>query len=70
MFIIVELYLQLLIGIDLLVAYYESKFILLQSISQSKTGAVHVLNAGLFQSIRSSGLFSFDLDLGLGWFLP
>ncbi|MCJ1393540.1 hypothetical protein MMC18_006415 [Xylographa bjoerkii] len=48
-----------------LAAYYEAKFSLLLTISQSRLGATQIMNAGLFSSIRSSGLFATDLDLGL-----
>ncbi|MCJ1401030.1 hypothetical protein MMC11_004242 [Xylographa trunciseda] len=51
--------------IHALIAYYETKFSLLLTISQSRLGATQVMNAGLFSSIRISGLFSTDLDLGL-----
>ncbi|MCJ1474830.1 hypothetical protein MMC13_003490 [Lambiella insularis] len=51
--------------VPLLIAGYEAKFSLLLTISQSRTGATHVMNAGIFAAIRSSGLFATDLDLGL-----
>lgn len=50
----------------LLLSYYESKFSLLLSIAQSREGAIKVMNCGLFQSIRASGLFSVDPDIGIG----
>lgn len=49
-----------------LLSYYDSKFALLLSISQTRVGAAHVVNAGLFQAARASGLFSVDPDLGIG----
>ena len=52
--------------IHALIACYEAKFSLLLIISQSKLGATQVMNAGLYSSIRLSGLFATDLDLGLG----
>ncbi|MCJ1247313.1 hypothetical protein MMC30_004527 [Trapelia coarctata] len=51
--------------IDLVLAYYESKFSLLLSVSQTRLGASIVMNSGLYSAIRRSGLFSIDLDLGL-----
>ncbi|KAI9790799.1 MAG: hypothetical protein M1816_004757 [Peltula sp. TS41687] len=51
--------------IPLLLSYYNAKLSLLLRISQTKQGAAHIFNAGLFQSIRESTLFSIDPDLGL-----
>ncbi|KAI9775555.1 MAG: hypothetical protein M1839_001033 [Geoglossum umbratile] len=51
--------------IPLLFSYYEAKLSLLLRISQTRAGATYVLNAGLFQSVRDSQLFSIDPDLGL-----
>ncbi|MCJ1380040.1 hypothetical protein MMC17_003143 [Xylographa soralifera] len=48
-----------------LIDYYETKFSLLLTISQSRLGATQVMNAGLFSSVRLSGLFATDFDLGL-----
>ncbi|MCJ1433284.1 hypothetical protein MMC27_002643 [Xylographa pallens] len=48
-----------------LIAYYETKFSLLLTISQSRLGATQIMNAGFFSSIRLSGLFATDFDLGL-----
>ena len=39
---------------------------LLLTISQSRTGAVQVMNAGLFPAVRGAGLFSVDPDIGIG----
>lgn len=61
----------------LLLAYYDSKLALLLTLSQTRHGAAQVMNAGLFQTVRDSGLFSVDPDLGIGgslslpyYFLP
>ncbi|KAH0547601.1 hypothetical protein FGG08_000326 [Glutinoglossum americanum] len=51
--------------VPLLFSYYEAKLSLLLRISQTRAGATYVLNAGLFQSVRDSQLFSVDPDLGL-----
>ena len=55
--------------IDLLLANYESKFSLLLTVSQTRLGAGIILNSSLYPAIRRSGLFSVDLDLGLGGYL-
>ena len=52
--------------ITLLLSYYDSQLSLLLTFSQSRTGAVHIMNAGLFQAVRASGLFSVDPDMGIG----
>ena len=52
--------------IPLLMSYYESKMSLLLTISQTRTGAIYVMNAGLFHAVRTSGLFSVDPDIGVG----
>lgn len=57
------------IDIPLQLSYYDSKLSLLLSVSQSRNGAIHIMNAGLFQAIRASGLFSADPDLGIGMFV-
>ncbi|KAL9603047.1 MAG: hypothetical protein Q9219_001411 [cf. Caloplaca sp. 3 TL-2023] len=49
----------------LLLAYYDSKLALLLTLSQTRHGATQVINAGLFQMVRDSGLFSVDPDLGI-----
>ncbi|KAL8736026.1 MAG: hypothetical protein Q9166_000588 [cf. Caloplaca sp. 2 TL-2023] len=51
--------------VPLLLSYYESKLALLLTLSQTRPGAAQIINAGLFQTIRDSGLFSVDPDLGL-----
>ncbi|KAL9099004.1 MAG: hypothetical protein Q9163_005433 [Psora crenata] len=48
-----------------LLTSYEAKLSLILTVSQSKSGAIHVLNAGLFQVVRASGLFSLDPDIGV-----
>jgi nuclear pore complex protein Nup205 len=50
-------------------AYYKAKLALLLTVSQTRFGAHAIINAGLFQSIKASGLFSTDPDLGAGMFL-
>ena len=54
------------IDIPLILTFYEAKLSLLLKISQSKTGAAHVMGAGMFHAIRASGLFSVDPDIGVG----
>jgi nuclear pore complex protein Nup205 len=49
----------------LLLAYYKSQLSLLLTVSQTRVGATHILNAGLFAAIRATGLFAADPDLGL-----
>ncbi|KAL2011469.1 hypothetical protein VTN00DRAFT_4187 [Thermoascus crustaceus] len=49
----------------LLLSYYEALLSLLQQLSQTKVGAIHVLNAGLFQAVRESQLFAADPDIGI-----
>ncbi|KAL8821845.1 MAG: hypothetical protein Q9223_000203 [Gallowayella weberi] len=51
--------------IPVLLTNYNTKLALLLTLSQTRPGATHVLNAGLFQTIRNSGLFSVDPDLGI-----
>jgi nuclear pore complex protein Nup205 len=47
-------------------SYFKAKLALLLKISQTRFGANAIINVGLFQSIRESGLFSMDPDLGAG----
>jgi nuclear pore complex protein Nup205 len=47
-------------------SYVNAKLVLLLQISQTRFGATAVLNAGLFQTIRESGIFSTDPDIGIG----
>lgn len=62
-----EFYVQT--DIPILLSYYDSKLSLLLNISQTRAGAVHVMNAGLFEAVRASRLFSVDPDLGIGMLL-
>lgn len=57
------------IEIPLLLSTYDSKLSLLLNISQTRFGAVHVMNAGLFSAVRTSRLFSVDPDIGIGMLL-
>jgi nuclear pore complex protein Nup205 len=52
--------------VPVLLSYYDASLSLLLRICQTRLGAAYVLNAGLFQSIRESNLFSVDPDIGLG----
>lgn len=54
--------------IPLLLLYYDGKLSLLLSVSQSREGAARVFDAGIFQAVRTSGLFLADPDLGIGKF--
>lgn len=49
-------------------SYCHAKLALLLQISQTRLGAVAVLNSGLFHSVKISGLFTTDPDLGVGEF--
>ncbi|KAE8148150.1 hypothetical protein BDV25DRAFT_131493 [Aspergillus avenaceus] len=49
----------------LLLSYYESLLSLLQQLCQTKNGAIHVLQTGLFEAVRGSQLFAADPDLGI-----
>ncbi|KAF2744995.1 hypothetical protein M011DRAFT_470011 [Sporormia fimetaria CBS 119925] len=51
--------------IPMLLQNYEASLALLLRICQSRLGSAYVLNAGLFQAIRQSGIFRVDADLGL-----
>lgn len=53
----------------MLLSCYDAQLSLLQQLSQTKTGATHVLNAGLFHAVRESQLFAADPDIGIGRFL-
>lgn len=50
----------------LILSFYESLLSFLQQLCQTKSGANHVLKAGLFQAVRDSHLFAADPDLGIG----
>ncbi|OCL14310.1 hypothetical protein AOQ84DRAFT_42231 [Glonium stellatum] len=51
--------------VPLLLSYYDASLALLLRVCQTRLGAAHVLNAGLFQSVRESQIFSADPDIGL-----
>jgi nuclear pore complex protein Nup205 len=51
--------------VSALLSYYDASLALLLRICQSRLGAAYVLNAGLFQAIRDSHIFSVDPDIGL-----
>ncbi|EEP80157.1 conserved hypothetical protein [Uncinocarpus reesii 1704] len=48
-----------------LLVFYEALLSLLQQLSQSKIGAIHLLDAGLFQAVKESQIFAADPDIGL-----
>ncbi|WEW61048.1 hypothetical protein PRK78_006537 [Emydomyces testavorans] len=48
-----------------LLVFYEAQLSLLQSLSQTKAGALHLLDAGLFQAVKESQVFAADPDIGL-----
>ncbi|KAF9629489.1 hypothetical protein BFW01_g10692 [Lasiodiplodia theobromae] len=50
--------------VPLLLSFIDAYLALLLRISQTKSGAAQVLNAGLFSSIRESQIFSTDPDFG------
>lgn len=50
---------------DHLITLYTSILSLLLLIAQTRIGATHIINAGLFPSLRESGLLSTDPDIGL-----
>ena len=54
------------LDVPLLLSYYDASLALLIRACQTRLGAAHVLNAGLFQSVRESQIFSADPDIGLG----
>ena len=49
-----------------LLVFYEAQLALLQQLSQTRLGAMHVLEAGLFEAVKESQLFAADPDIGLG----
>lgn len=51
---------------DMQLSYCHAKLALLLQISQTRLGSVAVLNAGLLHSVKVSGLFTIDPDLGVG----
>ena len=52
--------------VPMLLAYHTTNLDLLLRIASARGGAAYVFNAGLFQSVRESALFSVDPDIGLG----
>ena len=52
--------------VPLLLSYYKGKLSLLLRISQTRLGAGLLFDAGLFQAVQESGLFSVDPDIGIG----
>ena len=53
------------LDMPLLLSYYDSKLALLLTLSQTRVGAAQIVNAGLFQMVRASGLFAADPDFGI-----
>ncbi|KAF2651418.1 hypothetical protein K491DRAFT_781868 [Lophiostoma macrostomum CBS 122681] len=51
--------------VPMLLQYYDATLALLLRICQTRLGAAYVLNAGLFASIKQSGIFGVDPDIGL-----
>jgi nuclear pore complex protein Nup205 len=47
-------------------SYCSAKLALLLNISQTRAGATVVYNAGVFQAIKNSRLFSIDPDFSIG----
>lgn len=52
------------------IVYCKAKLALLLQIAQTRFGAAHILNARLFRSVKDSGLFSMDPDLGMDLAIP
>jgi nuclear pore complex protein Nup205 len=52
--------------IEMQLSYCHARLALLLQISQTRLGAVAVLNSGLLHSVKVSGLFATDPDLGVG----
>lgn len=51
---------------SLQLSYFHARLALLLHIAQSRLGATAVLTAGLFHSVKLSGLFAIDPELGVG----
>lgn len=49
-----------------LLMFYEAQLALLEQLAQTRVGAMHVLEAGLFEAVKESQLFATDPDIGLG----
>jgi hypothetical protein len=54
------------IDISLQLSYFHARLALLLHVAQSRLGASAVLTAGLFHSVKLSGLFAIDPELGVG----
>jgi nuclear pore complex protein Nup205 len=52
--------------VSLQLSHCHARVALLLQISQTRLGATAVINAGLFHSVKVSGLFATDPDLGVG----
>ncbi|KAK8154342.1 nucleoporin Nup186/Nup192/Nup205 [Phyllosticta citrichinensis] len=52
--------------IPLLLSFIDACLSVLLRISQTRLGAAHIFNAGLFNSVRESKIFSTDPDFGFG----
>ncbi|KAI9720105.1 MAG: hypothetical protein M1828_005833 [Chrysothrix sp. TS-e1954] len=52
-------------AVPFILSYYDATLALLLRISQTRTGATFIMNAGFFLAIRDSGLFLADPDIGL-----
>jgi nuclear pore complex protein Nup205 len=56
----------MILEIHLALAHYNAQLSLLLQVSQTRLGATHILNVGLFNAIRQSQLFAADPDIGVG----
>jgi hypothetical protein len=59
---------HVILDLDLHISFFDAKLTLLLDIAQTRSGAAIVFDAGLFQAVKASGLFSTDPDLGVGRF--
>ena len=55
-------------AVPLILSHQDASLLLLLRIAETRLGAANVVNSGLFGSIRDSGIFSADPDIGLGEF--
>ncbi|KAI9052231.1 hypothetical protein LZ554_003588 [Drepanopeziza brunnea f. sp. 'monogermtubi'] len=51
--------------VDMYLSYCHARLALLLNLSQTRYGASAVLNTGLFHSVKASGFFAIDPDLGV-----
>ncbi|KAI9753101.1 MAG: hypothetical protein M1815_000128 [Lichina confinis] len=51
--------------VPMLLSYYDTILSLLLRLAQTRLGATHLFEAGIFQCMRESGLFSVDPDVGI-----